>query len=138
MSLGDLLGLPSVGGVGGCDFGVCGGAVPDSGFIQAGAAVAGGIAAWETIKDLVTAGMLMYAAYANARRHVKVPTQEELKRNCTPGRRVVEPADRPKGGTSVEQEYICNGVSYTVHERFYPNGRLYDSHVRPGPPKGGR
>ena len=44
LSLADLLGLPSLGGVGGCDFCVCGGAAPANGFAPAAVAAVAGVA----------------------------------------------------------------------------------------------
>ncbi|MGO8736520.1 MAG: RHS repeat domain-containing protein [Terriglobia bacterium] len=66
-----------------------------------------------------------------------LPTIGELQASCTPGRRVVEPSRSRPGWTSEEQEYICNGDSYTVHCLVSPTGASRDCHVRPGSPKGG-
>ena len=62
LSLGQLLPLPGLpGGLGGCDFGVCGG-LPGLGF-QAGEEVLVAPLAWEGIKDLVAAGLGLWALW---------------------------------------------------------------------------
>jgi RHS repeat-associated protein len=82
---------------------------------------------------------LQSAAESVPRTVCKVPSFDELDKNCRPGRRLVQPATarRFRGGTSIEQEYICASGTYTGHTIIDRNGRIVHDHVRPGPPKGG-
>ena len=60
---------------------------------------------------------------------------------CTPGRRIITPIKKTKqkaykGGTNVEQEYICCEGVFTRHTIFSSTGQIVHDHFRPGPPKG--
>ena len=70
------------------------------------------------------------------------PTVDELNKYCVKkGNPVVVPSTnkRNKGGTSVEQEYVCpDGSIWTTHALVDKNGNVIDIHVRPGPPKYGQ
>ena len=70
------------------------------------------------------------------------PTVQQVQTECQPvGPLVVVPSTgrRNRGGTSVEQEYICpDGMPYTIHILRDRNGRIRDIHVRPGRPRYGK
>jgi len=71
-----------------------------------------------------------------------IPTIENLLKDCVPvGAPVIVPSTnvRNKGGTSIEQEYLCpDGRRYTVHTIIDKNGRVFEPpHVREGGPKYG-
>lgn len=65
------------------------------------------------------------------------PKIGDFKNDCVRGKRIVEPSARYKGGTSIEQEYICKSGIYTRHTIIDPKGKIVHDHFRPGPPKGG-
>jgi RHS repeat-associated protein len=58
--------------------------------------------------------------------------------DCTPGKRLIEPAvgKKYRGGVSIEQEYFCPCGQITRHTIIVRSVVVHD-HFRPGPPKGG-
>lgn len=79
------------------------------------------------------------------------PTDEDLPyfpgldpKACKLGRRIVLPIPssatkqkKYKGGTNIEQEYICDcDKVFTRHTIISSSGKIVHDHFRPGPPKG--
>jgi RHS repeat-associated protein len=66
------------------------------------------------------------------------PGVNDLAQDCTPGRKLVEPATARafRGGTSVQQEYHCSCGLITRHT-IVKDGLIVHDHFRPGPAKKG-
>jgi RHS repeat-associated protein len=67
------------------------------------------------------------------------PQIKDIKKDCVPGRRIVEPSTSVKGGTSVEQEYICKNGVFWRHTLLDKNNKIANGHdhFRPYGPTGG-
>jgi RHS repeat-associated protein len=71
-----------------------------------------------------------------------VPTVEQIQQECTKvGNPVIVPSTNRnnKGGTSIEQTYLCpDGTYWTIQTVYKPNGDIFlPPHIRPGFPKYG-
>ena len=119
-------------------------AMVEDGFIQANPATIEAIE--EGVSEAITLGGAALAAiseavqswFASSKTKWKsgsVPNVQEVQLNCTPvGPPVTEKSTntRNKGGTSVEQEYLCpDGSRWWIHTLFDQNGNVIDIHVRP-------
>lgn len=101
-------------------------------------------AAWEFIIKVTAWGTAIYEATRLAISHIhfsrasRIRTEEQLKRECKPGRLVTSTATGRAygGGISYEQEYICSDGAYTVHWIEVGGRTVHGPHVRPGSPTG--
>jgi RHS repeat-associated protein len=133
----------------GCEFGACG-SIPGSSFSR-GTSLAGGavgvlaLAGCEIaepcglIVDIgIVVGGLALASNITGDR-TSFPDRNFLEQNCQQGVTVEQPATGRayRGGTSIEQEFICPAGIYTVHWIVVGGKIVHGPHVRPGPPKGG-